>query len=156
MGKVRTDESVQISNFSRYWILALESWRSEQVGDRLGWGWADVAVPRSRSITPPETTGGRLQTALRFIYFGCRTYSSFPPHRSLPIMINFIDAYVVGFSALSFYLLKTYFEARAVWKQFRSVVPYSSRRLGRFTLDSFVTQHDSRATHTRQRIFDPW
>ena len=111
---------------------------------------------RDQGLTPPETTGGRLQTALRFIYVGCRTYSSFPPHRSLPIMINFIDAYVVGFSALSFYVLKTYFEARAVWKQFRSVVPYSSRRLGRFTLDSFVTQHDSWATHTRQRIFDPW
>ena len=32
-------------------------------------------------------------------------------------MIHLIDAYVVGFSALSFYVLKTYFEARVVWKQ---------------------------------------
>jgi len=34
-------------------------------------------------------------------------------------MIDFIDAYVVGFSLLLFYVLKTYFEARAVWKQYR-------------------------------------
>ena len=33
-------------------------------------------------------------------------------------MIHLTDAYVVGFSALSFYVLKTYFEARLVWKQF--------------------------------------
>ena len=33
-------------------------------------------------------------------------------------MISFIDAYVAGFSVLLFYVLKMYFEARAVWKQF--------------------------------------
>jgi len=33
-------------------------------------------------------------------------------------MIGSIDAYVVGLSVLLFYVLKTYFEARAVWKQF--------------------------------------
>jgi hypothetical protein len=54
-------------------------------------------------------------------------------------MINLIDAYVVGFSALSFYILKTYFEARAVWKQFRSVVPDFSCGVGRFELDSSAT-----------------
>ena len=40
----------------------------------------------------------------------------FPP--PIATMINSIDAYVVGFSVLLFYVLKTYFEARAVWKQF--------------------------------------
>jgi hypothetical protein len=54
-------------------------------------------------------------------------------------MIHLTDAYVVGFSALSFYVLKTYFEARLIWKQFGSVVPDSSCKVGRFKLDSFVT-----------------
>jgi len=34
------------------------------------------------------------------------------------MIIGSIDAYVVGFSVLLFYVVKTYFEARAVWKQF--------------------------------------
>ena len=33
-------------------------------------------------------------------------------------MLDFVDAYVVGFSALFFYGVKTYFEAQAFWKQF--------------------------------------
>lgn len=33
-------------------------------------------------------------------------------------MIDSIDVYVAGFSVLLFYVLKTYFEARVVWKQF--------------------------------------
>jgi hypothetical protein len=53
-------------------------------------------------------------------------------------MTNLVDAYVVGFSALSFYVLKTYFEARVVWKQFGSVVPDFSCGVGRFKLDSSV------------------
>jgi hypothetical protein len=69
-------------------------------------------------------------------------------------MINLIDAYVVGFSAFLFYVLKTYFEARAVWKQFGSVVPCLSCRVGRFKLGLSVTQHDSWITHTHQRVFD--
>ena len=51
-------------------------------------------------------------------------------------MAYLIDAYVVGFSALTFYVLKTYFEARTVWKQFGSVVPDFSCGVGRFKLDS--------------------
>jgi len=34
-------------------------------------------------------------------------------------MIDFINAYVVGSSLLLFYVLKTYFEARTVCKQYR-------------------------------------
>jgi len=33
-------------------------------------------------------------------------------------MIGFIDVYVLGFSVLFLYVLKTYFEARTLWKQF--------------------------------------
>jgi len=33
-------------------------------------------------------------------------------------MIGLKDAYIVGFSVFSLYVLKTYIEARAVWKQF--------------------------------------
>jgi len=33
-------------------------------------------------------------------------------------MIGLTDAYVVGFSVLSLYVLKTCLEVRAVWKQF--------------------------------------
>ena len=33
-------------------------------------------------------------------------------------MINSIDVYVVGLTALSFFFLKTYFAARRIWKQF--------------------------------------
>jgi hypothetical protein len=51
-------------------------------------------------------------------------------------MTHLIDAYVVCFSAFSLYVLKTYFEARAVWKQFGSVVPDISCRVGHFELDS--------------------
>jgi len=36
-------------------------------------------------------------------------------------MIGFVDAYVAGFSVVLIYVLKTYFEARAVWKQFGCV-----------------------------------
>ena len=54
-------------------------------------------------------------------------------------MIHLIDAYVVGFFAFLFYVLKIYFEARVVWKQFGSVVPYFSCRFGRFKLGFSVT-----------------
>jgi len=40
------------------------------------------------------------------------------PPPPIATMIGSVDAYVVGFSVLLFYVLKTYFEARAVWKQF--------------------------------------
>ena len=36
-------------------------------------------------------------------------------------MIGLTDAYVVGFSVVLLYVLKTYFRARAVWKQFGCV-----------------------------------
>jgi hypothetical protein len=33
-------------------------------------------------------------------------------------MIDLINAYVIGFFALLLYILKTYVQARVVWKQF--------------------------------------
>jgi hypothetical protein len=41
-------------------------------------------------------------------------------------MTHLVEAYIVGFSVFSLYVLKTYFEARAVWKQFGLVASYSS------------------------------
>lgn len=46
-------------------------------------------------------------------------------------MFNSMDLYVVGFSALLFYVLKTYFQAREVWKQFGLVPFYFSGKIGR-------------------------
>jgi len=43
---------------------------------------------------------------------------SLPPPPPIVTMTDFIDAYVVGFSILLLYVLKTCFEARVVWKQF--------------------------------------
>jgi hypothetical protein len=45
-------------------------------------------------------------------------------------MFDFIDLYVVGFSFLSFYVLKTYSQARVVWKQFGSVLSYLLHNAG--------------------------
>ena len=105
--------------------------------DPLGPSLADVVVLR---LTPlPRPSGADSKRLPWFKCLGCRARSSSPPHHSLPTMIHLIDAYVVGFSAFSFYLLKTYFEARVVWKQFGSVVPYFSCRFGRFKLGFSAT-----------------
>ena len=58
------------------------------------------------------------------------------PLRTSSVMIDHVDAYVVGFSFLSFYLLKIYLEARVVWKQFGCVTSYLSRRICRAEFDS--------------------
>jgi hypothetical protein len=108
----------------------------EVPSDRLGPSLADVVVLR---LTPPRPPGADSKWLPWFIYPGRRACSPSPPHHSLPTMINLIDAYVVGFSAFSFYLLKTYFEARAVWKQFGSVVSYFCCRFCRFKLGFSVT-----------------
>ena len=42
----------------------------------------------------------------------------FVPSSSLSAMVNSIDAYVIGFSVLSFYVLKKYLKARRVWKRY--------------------------------------
>ena len=41
-------------------------------------------------------------------------------------MTHLIEAYIVGLSVFSLYVLKTYFEAREVLKQFGLVASYSS------------------------------
>ena len=50
--------------------------------------------------------------------------SFLPPMPSL--MFDFIDIYVIGFSLLLVYVLKTYSQFRTLWKQYRSVyIPIS-------------------------------
>ena len=47
-------------------------------------------------------------------------------------MVDFPDPYLIGLSLLLFYVLKTYFQARAVWKQLGSVhllTPFSKSSL---------------------------
>jgi hypothetical protein len=61
-----------------------------------------------------------------FIYLGRRTRSSPSHQKSLLTMTHLIEVYIVGLSVFSLYVLKTYFEARAVWKQFGLVASYSS------------------------------
>ena len=43
----------------------------------------------------------------------------FLPLRTPSAMIDHIDLYVVGFSVLSFYVLKVYLETREVWKRYK-------------------------------------
>jgi hypothetical protein len=106
------------------WKTAYRTQTVAHLGDSAGVtgrrGVAEIQIQ-----FPPETTEGGWQTIYE------------PAHRSLPLIVNtptmirhLIDAYVVGFSALTFYVLRTYFEARAVWKQFGSVVPDFSCGVG--------------------------
>ena len=49
-------------------------------------------------------------------------------------MLNLNDFYVIGFSALLLYILKTYSQARVVWKQFGLVPSHSSYRIDHIIL----------------------
>ena len=70
------------------------------------------------SIVTAQDLGGRCRFASELCPSGIIVpFLSFPLHSS-SVMIDFIDAYVVGFSVLLFYVFKTYFEARAVWKRY--------------------------------------
>ena len=45
-------------------------------------------------------------------------------------MFNPIGAYVIGLPVLSFWIFKTYFNVRAVWKQYGWVCLHLSRNTG--------------------------
>lgn len=51
-------------------------------------------------------------------------------------MVGLIDPYVIGFSVLLLYISTTYFQARAVWKQFGSVPPYRTESPAKSTASS--------------------
>ena len=61
-------------------------------------------------------------------------------------MFDFVDIYVIGFSLLLVYVLKTYSQLRAVWQQIGSVRPRFSRETGHIMLCSSSSAIPGRRT----------